>query len=97
MTTLETLKAARKKIEKPENWTQGELARSAKGNGVRPESSLAVCWCASGAMMSIDKDCSFRDLAAVIDNWIPVFNDTHTHSEVLAAFDAAISKLEVTA
>jgi hypothetical protein len=99
MTTLETLKAARKMIEKPENWTQGELGRKADGtpikNGAISSLGQATCFCAAGALLMVirgKRRAPWNCLQAVMGDYVPSFNDTHTHAEVLAAFDAAIAK-----
>ena len=44
------LAAAADLIAKPGAWTQGALARTAKGNRCAPTSRRAVCWCALGAL-----------------------------------------------
>jgi hypothetical protein len=98
MTPLETLKAARQLITDPAKWTQGWFARNAAGENVNALSQSAVCFCALGAL---DK---FNAVPATIDAitrqlpsdlvTISKFNDTHTHAEVLALFDAAIAELE---
>ncbi len=101
MTPREALIAARAKIEKPENWTQDFLARSAKGRKVSPRSANAVCWCAMGALEAVCRYGSeasigsFDALAHAMPSLygIAEFNDTHTHSEVLAKFDEAIEAL----
>ena len=98
----EVLRAARAKIEKPEHWTQGVLSRDANGTPsfYAAAHTKAVCWCASGAIFSaagesdpLDALDAFRSM---INGSIPQFNDTHTHAEVLAAFDKAIAAAEAT-
>jgi hypothetical protein len=49
MTPAEILKAARAKIEKPENWCQGHYAENAEGETVSYLSDSACRLCASGA------------------------------------------------
>lgn len=44
--------AARLLIEDPMNWTQNAYARDDEGYTVPPESPLARCWCATGAIWS---------------------------------------------
>jgi hypothetical protein len=101
MTPLETLKAARDLISDPARWTQGAFARDATGAKSRLYLEQAVCFCAVGAirrvyvppvaigslLKQLPKDCQT----------LGHFNDTHTHAEVLALFDAAIAELEVVA
>jgi hypothetical protein len=98
VSTLEILKAAREKIAKPENWTKGFAARNIHGHVTAAVARNAVCWCCLGAMWSLNADGylnaedAFR--AATGEDSIANFNDTHTHAEVLAAFDKAIAALE---
>ena len=104
MTPLETLKAARQLISDPAKWTQGEFARDATGYAVRPINDDCVCFCALGAIAHVDKTHKLRGSAAEKylsklceksrNISIGIFNDTHTHAEVLALFDAAIAELE---
>ena len=98
-TTLEILRAARAKIERPECWTKGELARDAAGNSVTPDSAEAVCWCPVGAihastLIGHERFCARHVIVNAIDSLnIGGWNDApeRTHAEVLAAFDAAIA------
>ena len=88
--TLQVLIEARKLIEKPENWTQGELARDEGGTSCHPE--RGVRWCAEGAIQKATGDYYYYDIMKAItgDFALYKFNDTHTHAEVLAAFTRAI-------
>jgi hypothetical protein len=94
--TVETLTAARKRIETPERWTKRSFARDAYGVSESMTSHKAVCWCAEGSMIIesvTDKGwILFKDAADC--SHIPDFNDAdeRTHAEVIAAFDAAIEK-----
>lgn len=103
-TAKEILIAARKKIEKPENWTQGQAARNKSQSWCDPTYDFATCWCALGAIRSIvgkgsEADASFVDAYKELvkvseDRFIGAFNDTHTHAEVLALFDKAIANAD---
>lgn len=100
MTTLETLEAARKLILFKKRWITGVSARGKSGMSVSSLSRHAVCFCSAGAIWraASGNNAAFWDaieaLNAVISpSSLPHFNDTHTHAEVLAAFDAAIAKL----
>jgi hypothetical protein len=102
MTPLETLKAARQLISDPAKWTQGEFARDADGNEVKAWSEDATCFCAYGAIQHVtereDSEADFVLWKACMSKFqteVIVLNDTHTHAEVLALFDAAIAELEV--
>ena len=44
------LETARKRIENPDHWTKGVLARDHSGNEVAPDSPDACQWCAIGAV-----------------------------------------------
>ncbi len=101
MTPLETLKAARQLITDPAKWTQGEYARDADGNEVRAWSEDAACFCAYGAIQRVtgveDNEADFFLMRACTKKFeveVIHLNDTHTHAEVLALFDAAIAELE---
>lgn len=102
MNTKELLIAARARIEKPERWTQMSLARDAKRRSVKPLDADAVCWCSLGAIysqcpQSKSLSLAIRALGSAMSNnesFIADYNDSHTHAEVLAAFDQAIASLE---
>jgi len=97
MTTLEALKAARALIADPSHWTQGALARNARGNRVRPWSEHAVRWCAEGASIRVcGPNFGLRGrLVGVLFGdgadapW--VVNDDQGHAAVLAMYDRAIA------
>lgn len=101
MSALEILKAAREKISIPEAWTQGTFARRADGHITTTTHPDAVCWCAAGAIHAVcpaeHRGEAYREatvaLRSVVGAIAP-FNDAATHDEVLAAFDAAIRRLE---
>lgn len=92
------LQAARDLIAKPENWTQDDFARAADGSGVAPHSDEAVCWCSLGAINKVSppvEDNQTKKLAKILlrnamGTSIAAFNDTHTHEEVIAAWDETI-------
>ena len=102
MTPLETLRAARDLISDPARWTQDELARDADGEEICPTEELAVCYCSFGAIQRFTKENEMTDADNHLqDVCLRLFgisvielNDTHTHAEVLALFDAAIAELE---
>lgn len=98
MNTLEILTAARVKIADEKNWCQGEYARDVGGNRVYVYGSLVCSWCSVGSLRSTsgDSTASYNSamdyLAEAMEAPIPDFNDSHTHSEVLAAWDKAIAE-----
>lgn len=92
-TVLDILVAARALIEKPENW----LARCPSPYEENTEGKR----CASRAIWTLGErgnaatqaaaSDAYKALAAVMGvERVPEWNDTHTHAEVLAAFDRAI-------
>jgi hypothetical protein len=101
MKPSEILRAARKKIEKPECWTKDRAARRIDGKGTYEQDPRAVCWCMTGATAAVDLDdagCSADTylVMAVGEQFVPDWNDdpSRTHAEVLAAFDRAIELAE---
>lgn len=102
MTPLETLKAARDLISDPSCWTQGDFARNTDGQSVDPNNKEAMCFCAFGAIQRITENPLMSDADRLLESIcnerfslsVGDFNDTHTHAEVLALFDAAIAELE---
>ena len=103
MTTVEILKAARAKIADEKHWTQIDNARDVNDNPVSLTSQEAVCWCSNGALFAVitfdiaylrsrKKAESF--LKAYMNPGVIQFNDSHTHAEVIAAWDAAIANAE---
>ena len=107
MTTSEILKAAREKIQDPDHWTQGSLARNAFGMKTYPFAENAVKWCATGAVAAVVAfpkrpaiDClkraveqfpSYKHQYSGLIN----FNDRNSHSRVLQLFDLAIQIAEL--
>ena len=90
---LATLKAIRALIAKPESWTQGANARDADGYSVAATSNKAVCWCLSGAFSKESAhDTGARDALDLKPGKMIIFNDNHTHAEVLAMLDRSIKR-----
>lgn len=95
MTSLQTLIAARELISEESRWTQGQYARDSAGHGSSPMSKTAVCFCSEGAILRVTREpndvvLADRLLRKATGEPTYVFNDTRTHTEVLAAFDRAI-------
>ena len=102
MTPTELLIAAKAKIDTPSKWTQGYLARNSSNNRVSCFSPRAVCFCSSGALMVAEDDNNVSSytttraqerLVSAMGGSIPDFNDSHTHSQVMAAWDKAIENV----
>lgn len=102
MEPVDILKAARELIELPAGWSQGAYARDWTGRAVGLLQPQACQFCSVGAVARIagsDRTFSLSTtgaMSALMDAMsgdIPRFNDSHTHEEVLAAFDKAIDAL----
>lgn len=97
MTTIQVLRKARALVKK--GWTQGCMARSAKGNRITPFSPKACRFCAWGAIESAAREGgnyfpAYKALERIVEN-VPRFNDApaRTQRQVLAAFDRAIKSV----
>lgn len=98
MLISQRLELARKVIEKPENWTQGEMARASDNTPMPIKHAAATCFCSIGAVLKVSNmsyaavfsSDEYKYLRKTIDEKVTKFNDTHTHEEVLAMFDNAI-------
>lgn len=99
-TTKEILIAGRALIANPENWIQQEFARDKNGMRVEEDHPEAVCFCSWGAVCRVVGHFIDRDSAPMVylkesmGGSVPHFNDTHTHAEVLAAWDTAIANIK---
>lgn len=95
---VKLLQDARNLISKPENWTQDDFAKTADGSGTYSCSDEAVCWCSLGALIKVSppdennqtKKPAKLALRKAMGGAIAIFNDAHTHAEVIAAWDKAI-------
>lgn len=107
--TVEILRAARERITPVEAWTQDRLSDAITVLGdfelAKPALLKGTCWCASGAMLCEAPTYFAFQLAAELliraagdeelaEEGITSFNDSHTHLDVLAAFDNAIPVAE---
>ena len=100
MKISEILIEAKKKIYTPEKWTASTLARDSKNQEVDFDSKNAVCFCSIGALKvefheknipnSTWYSC-IKALSGTMDVGAALFNDVHTHEEVMAAWDKAIA------
>jgi hypothetical protein len=97
---LEKLLEVRALIEEPEHWTQGSFAKDASGKHTNAMSPTATCWCLIGALRKVTGGDSsnpqsintFVALTNVTEGTsISLFNDTHTHDEIISVIDAAIA------
>lgn len=99
-TVTQILVAAKALIANPVNWTQGAGARNLVGQSVPVLSDEAHSFCSLGAL---DKALSVRDHSPGMDEKaysflgksaanvsISLFNDRHSHEEVMEMWDKAI-------
>lgn len=99
MDLVELLKDARRKISLPENWTQGEMARSSEGKEVNPYSIHAVSWCMAGALQSFEGAAGeawlFMTKALGVNSLVHINDNPQTsHADIMAMFDRAIALAE---
>ncbi len=101
-TTTEILIEARKLIEREENWTQEAFARQANGNNAYLHGPFACKFCTIGAVRRVTsdelttKEKALDALRSVAQVPLAIFNDAHTHAEVLQLFDKAIKLSKTT-
>ena len=105
---LEILRKARELLSDESRWTKGVSARDEALREAYPRSALAVCWCATGAVLKASGPPSSRmDSHPVLrleqtlhaaygpGRYVQGFNDDEstTHADVLALFDLTIERL----
>lgn len=94
------LRAAKALIDTPEKWTRRAYAKTSQGVACLFSDEAAQCFCALGAIFrvtpSLDREVAAVDAIkrAMGVNYIPSFNDYHSHAEVMEAFDRAIAAAE---
>lgn len=103
MKTSEFLRSAKALIDSPEKWTTEFTARNNSGACVNEYSPDAVCFCSIGALY---RQAPISGLPCIPqDSWryfhnategaeLHFYNDTHTHAEVMLAWDKAIALAE---
>lgn len=104
MKTSEFLIKAKSLIADPENWTQEDYARDSKGDGCFWNEPQATCFCSIGALYkvgglekrtyqlpyNVKQSCDL--LKQQMEGYVPAFNDSHTHEQVMQAWDRAIAQ-----
>lgn len=90
------LEAVYRLIGKEDRWTTEDSAKDANGNAVNPLSDEACRWCLDGAfercgLSSFDSEKAL----GLPQHETPVFNDSHTHAEVLELLTTAIERAPV--
>jgi len=101
MSAADVLVKARELIAEPARWTTGGFARDRRGDSTDWLSPTATCWCAAGAIAAVDVVPGWRSEAVgalaheagVARGNVGVFNDSHSHAEVIALFDRTIARL----
>lgn len=104
MKESERLRAAKKLIDSPEKWIQGDYY------DLPGDAKNSVCFCSLGAiqrvyvdsdtplMGDLNRESLYLERALheleVLEGDIPTFNDTHNHEEVMQMFDKAIEIAE---
>lgn len=93
--TLQILEDARKLIEKPEAWTKGASSRNENGKSLNALDPEGICFCSYGALVRANGGYNpfqpgYAELFKAVGMSPIEFNDSRTHTEVLAAFDRAI-------
>lgn len=104
---LEAIKRARARITPAHAWTQGYDAKNKFKQNVPFHSDKAVCWCAAGALAAERPpndglDWALEAFLAVLKKrgectYLSIYNDTHTHEQILQLFDEVIHDAEATA
>lgn len=87
MTTHEVLVRARNRLADPANWEQGSRHYGADDG---PGCAMKALRVASGRQKFYEAYRAVLEAAGISEN-LPHFNDSHSHAEVLAAFDKAIA------
>jgi hypothetical protein len=91
--TTKQLMAARKLIEKEENWTKGAAARDRTGVSVNYAASDAYSFCIVGALARAKVKAGSKVYYRGNGGSIVLFNDYEArHSDILAFLDEAIAQ-----
>lgn len=97
MNLKETFIKVRAKIENPANWLQKYYAKDKNDIEVNVDSLKACKFCLSGAIMNVNGFNSCHEIFEKIHKesgeLAYVYNDSHTHKEVINLLDTIISKL----
>lgn len=102
MTHLKNLlKDVRMTIANPDSWIKYSLARNATGQECKPTDYAAAKFCLLGAVEKVTGSTESKDFANICDalknnidsEYISIFNDSHTHEEVLNMLNRAINSL----
>jgi hypothetical protein len=107
MKPVDILIKARKLIEQPDQLIQGTYAMDQYNMMVSAVDSTACKFCSLGAIMRTCEDSGLYETSEVdnapylarralheVMGTVPTFNDSKSHSQVLAAWDQAIANLK---
>ncbi|EHP94920.1 DUF6197 family protein [Methylorubrum extorquens] len=107
MASADILRAARARIEDPDDWIAGDLATAGDGSWVDPQDCLAECWCAVGALIREGGEAHGPERSLLnrhskklfsLSNVALVNDDSRLgHPAVMQVFDAAIAAAEAEA
>lgn len=95
---ITNLRNCKKLITPRDKWCQGVQARTKEGIKILDNSSRAYSYCIAGAIRKvlsnfiydIEAFPEYEYLTKVMNEDAVIYNDTHTHEEVLAKFNEAI-------
>lgn len=100
------LQATRDLLGDPDRWHQGALAVDAQGQETSPSDGDAVAFCimgavkrsARGAHWTLERGARFAVEAAIhqttsVMDGVEIYNDLHSHAEVLHVLDVAVEML----
>ena len=99
MKPSQILRKAKALIDSPEKWLKGSYAADEHGNALQIDNQIACKFCSVGALQKICDDANVYFgamfyLGRETSNNVAIFNDTHTHAEVMAKWDEAIALAE---
>lgn len=94
VTPKELYLAARERISDPNRWMQGSNAADARGIGVHSWNPAAVKWCSLGSVRSFKQPpeinrAVLNALNSACGGVIAIYNDNHTHDEVMDMWNRA--------
>lgn len=102
MITKQNLTDAKALISDPEHWTQGWEAVSNEGSYLKDARDPKACkWCTIGAIAKVMNKAFGSDIQDQLKkqnldhfgvDFIWVYNDNHTHAEVMVMFDGLIER-----
>lgn len=94
VTPKELYLAARERISDPNRWMQGGYATNIKGHYTDSDAPDAVCWCSAGSIRSFNPPPYiarrvYDALNRACGEPLVMYNDNHTHDEVMDMWNRA--------